>query len=128
MTTPHPFCMTATTFTKTGELDETALRKFLRRLIDARVGVYLGSTGMGEGHALTPEEHKRVYEIGVEEGKGQAPIHCNLPEQVVPEKTIRYAHMAAAAGIEVIHIYQPPTWHSYRPTDREFVEWFDIVA
>ena len=46
-------CRNATTFTKSKELDEEAFRKFLQRLVDAKLGVYLASGGSGEGHDLS---------------------------------------------------------------------------
>ena len=58
------FCMSVTPFKPNGDLDEDALRLLLRRQIDARLGVLLCSGGEGEGHALEPDEARRVYEIG----------------------------------------------------------------
>src|SRR5207344_2883018 len=75
------FCRIATPFTKTGELDEDALREFLQRFIKSKIGVYLGSAGAGETHALTWDEIQRIYEIGYEECKGKIPVYANPPEQ-----------------------------------------------
>ena len=57
-------CRTATTFSKSGALDETAMAQFLQRFVDSGLGVYLASAGSGESHALTREEIKRVYQGG----------------------------------------------------------------
>jgi 4-hydroxy-tetrahydrodipicolinate synthase len=60
------FVMSATTFAPDGTLDEDAFRRWLHRFRDLKLGVYVGSGGNGEGHALTPAELDRVYRIAVE--------------------------------------------------------------
>ena len=120
-------CMSATTFSKTGEFDEPVFRQFLRRVVDARVGLLVGSTGNGEGHALTMNELRRVYEVAVEECKGKVPVHANLPEQHIPHLEREHLRNAIDAGIEVAHVYQVPGWHGMRPTDQELNVYFDDV-
>src|SRR5688572_21610537 len=80
-TTLGSFCRIATPFAKDGSIDEEALRAFLQRFIKSKIGVYLGSAGGGETHALTREEIGRIYEIGLEECKGKIPVYANPPEQ-----------------------------------------------
>src|SRR5919199_6697033 len=67
----------STTFTRTGELDEEALRELLQGIVDAEIAVYLGSGGSGEANALTIDELRRVYEIGVEVYRGRLPVYAN---------------------------------------------------
>ena len=74
------FCRIATPFAKDGEIDEEALRAFLQRFIKSKIGIYLGSAGGGETHALTWDEIQRIYEIGLEECKGKIPVYANPPE------------------------------------------------
>src|SRR5471030_1310780 len=106
------FCMCATTFSKeTGELDEAAFRLFLQRIVDAKLGVYLGSAGSGEGHALTRDELRRVYEIGVDVCKGRVPVHANPPEQHTARGAREHALIAVDAGVEVVHTYTLAGWH-----------------
>ena len=50
---PTMFSMSVTPMDSRGKLDEAGSRAHLRRQIDAGVGIYLGSGGSGEGHALT---------------------------------------------------------------------------
>lgn len=121
------YCFAATTFTRSGALDEAALREFLQRFIDARIGVYLGSGGGGEGHALTMPELRRVYEIGVEVCKGKVPVHANPPEQHTARLAREHVRLAVDAGIEVVHLYHLPGWHGMRPTDGELMAYFDSV-
>ena len=77
---PIMFSMVVTPTDAEGAPDEEGIRRHLRRMIDARVGVYLGSGGSGDGHALDLDELARVYEIGVDECKGKVPVYCNPPE------------------------------------------------
>ncbi len=120
------YCMCATTFSReTGELDEVAFRLFLQRIVDAKLGVYLGSAGSGEGHALTRDELRRVYQIGVEVCKGKVPVHANPPEQHTSRAAREHALIAVEAGVEVVHMYSLAGWHGMRPTDAELTAYYD---
>ncbi len=120
-------CRTATTFTKTGELDEDALRQYLQRFIDARLGVYLGSGGSGEGHTLTHDELRRVYRVGVAACKGKIAVYANPPEQYSARLTIEQTRLAMECGVEVVNIYALAGLHNMRPTDLELIAYYDSV-
>jgi 4-hydroxy-tetrahydrodipicolinate synthase len=127
MSQPDFYTMCATVFAPDGSFDETAMRLYLRRQIDARLGVYLGSGGNGETHAMSPGELFRLYSVGVEECKGKAPVHANLPEEHTAEQTIAQARIAIAAGVEALHLYTVEGRHGYRPTEPELIGYFDDV-
>jgi 4-hydroxy-tetrahydrodipicolinate synthase len=120
-------CRNATTFSRSGELDEEAFAQFLQRFVDARLGVYLASGGSGEGHALTWEELRRVYEIGVSVCGGKVQVCANPPEQNTARASRDHALLAAVAGVDVVNIYGPAAWHGYRPTDAEYLAYFDAI-
>jgi 4-hydroxy-tetrahydrodipicolinate synthase len=120
-------CRNATTFSKTKELDEEAFRRFLQRFVDSKLGVYLASGGSGEGHALSRDELRRVYQIGVEVCKGKVAVNANPPEQASAQATIEHAKLAIEAGVEVVNVYGPASWHGYRPTDLELAAYYDEV-
>jgi 4-hydroxy-tetrahydrodipicolinate synthase len=120
-------CRTATTFTPSGELDEKAFADFLQTLVDQGLGFYIASAGSGEGHALTREELRRVYEIGVEVGGGKVPVNANPPDQTTARGSIEHALIAAKAKVEVINIYGPASWHGYLPNDEEYTAYFDTI-
>lgn len=113
------FAMAATPFGPDGNIDEAALRRHLRTLVAANVGVYLGSGGAGEGHALTTEELRRVYEIGVDECKGRVPVHANPPEPRTAVAMLERVQHAVAAGVDVVQIYPMDAGHAMRPTPAE---------
>jgi 4-hydroxy-tetrahydrodipicolinate synthase len=114
-------CRTNTTFSPSGALDEDAFRYHLRRLVDAGIGVLLGSTGSGEGASLTPDELDRVYHIGVEVCRGKVPVYSNQPEEFTAARSIAQARRAIAAGVEALNIYGPNGLHGYAPTATEYL-------
>lgn len=119
------FCRVATTFARSGALDEDAFRRYLQRFVDAGIGVYLASAGSGEGNALTEDELRRVYRIGVEVCKGKVGANANPPETQTVRATREHLARAIESGVEMVNIYGPTGWHGFRPTDSEFVAFFD---
>jgi len=117
----------ATTFAPDGSLDEDAFRAHLQRFVDTGLSVYLASGGSGEGHSLTFDELRRVYEIGVEVCKGKVLVNSNQPEQITVRETVAHAQLAADAGVDVINIYGPETRHGYVATNDEYLAYFDAV-
>jgi 4-hydroxy-tetrahydrodipicolinate synthase len=120
-------CRSATTFSRTGELDEEAMAATVQRFVDAQLGVYLASGASGEGHSLSADELRRVYEIGVAVGKGKIIVSANQPEQLTPAATVEHARIAIAAGVDALNIYGPEGRHGYVPTDEEYIAYFDMV-
>src|SRR2546430_4130073 len=76
MRTPFTGVGTAlvTPFTKSGELDETAVRRLARRQIDAGVHLLCPCGTTGENPTLTDAERLRIVEILVDEAAGGAPV------------------------------------------------------
>lgn len=58
-----------------GAIDEDAFHQYLQRFVDAKIGVYLASVGSGESGAMTADELRRVYRIGVDVCKGKIPVN-----------------------------------------------------
>jgi 4-hydroxy-tetrahydrodipicolinate synthase len=69
-------CGTAmvTPFRKDGSLDETTLRKLIRRQIDQGIDFLVPCGTTGESPTLTREEHLRVVAITVEESAKKVPV------------------------------------------------------
>jgi len=118
-------CRNATALTPAGEIDEEAFRGFLQRFVDARIGVYLGSAGSGEGGAMTADELRRIYRIGVEVCKGKVQVNGNPPEKPTVRETLDQIRLAIECGVEIVNVYGPPGWHAFRPTDEEYAGFFD---
>lgn len=112
---PMMFCMMATAMNAQEELDEQGIRAQLRRMIEAGVGVYVGSGGSGEGSSLKVEELDRLYRICVDEGKGKVPIYCNPREAMTERDMFEVASVAAKAGVDVVQLYQLQSFHANTP-------------
>ena len=76
MRTPFTGVGTAlvTPFTKSGDLDEAAVRRLGRRQIDGGVHFLVPCGTTGETPTLTAEERLRIVEILVDEAHGQVPV------------------------------------------------------
>lgn len=120
-------CRVATTFKASGEIDEDAQRQYLQRLIDANVEVYLASAGSGEGNALTWEELRQLYRIGVDCCKGKVLVQSNAPEQHTVRATLEQTRLAIDCGVEIVNVYGPAGWHGYKPTNDEYIAYYDEV-
>jgi 4-hydroxy-tetrahydrodipicolinate synthase len=123
------FCMSATPFAADGSVDGPALRQHLRRLVAEGVGVYLGSGGAGEGHALSLDELALVYEIGVAECKGRVPVYANPPEPRTASAIAGPIALAVQAGVDVVQVYAPDPGHGMRPTEAELEAYYvDVLS
>src|SRR6266481_5663445 len=76
MRTPFTGAGTAliTPFTRTGDLDETAVRRLGRRQIDAGIHFIAPCGTTGENPTLAMAERLRIVEILVEEAAGKVPV------------------------------------------------------
>ena len=127
MSTVPMMARTPTTFSKSGGIDEDALRQYNQRLIDAKIGLYLGSGGTGEAHTLTRDELRQVYKAGVASAKGKVAVWANPPEQHTARGTLEHARLAIECGVEGVNVYALATLHLMKPTSRELNAYFDEV-
>src|SRR5262245_45693310 len=76
MRTPFTGVGTAliTPFTRTGALDEAAVRRLARRQLDEGVHFLVPCGTTGESPTLSVEERTRVVRVCVEEAQGRAPV------------------------------------------------------
>src|SRR3979409_2683729 len=63
-----------TPFTRSGELDEAAVRRLGRRQIDAGIHFLCPGGTTGENPTLTDAERLRIVEIVVDEANGKVPV------------------------------------------------------
>jgi 4-hydroxy-tetrahydrodipicolinate synthase len=107
-------CGTAlvTPFSRDFTVDEPALRRLIRRQIDAGIDFLVPCGTTGESPTLTRAEHLRVVEIAVEESRGKVPVlggagGYNTAEVI--ELAQELAHVGADGILSVTPYYNKPT-------------------
>ena len=121
------FTISITPFAADGAIDEAGLRRHLRKLGEAGIGVYVGGGGSGEGYTLTREETDRLLRIAVEELKGRSPIRAMGVEPRTAGQMIAFLDLAEAAGVDAAQVYSLDVGHGHVPTPRELDAYFEEV-
>ena len=101
-----------TPFTKTGSLDESAVRRLARRQVDAGVHILVPCGTTGETPTLSAAERRRVVEIVAEEAKGRSLVLAGAGGYDTREVIHAAAEMerAGAQGLlSVTPYYNKPT-------------------
>jgi len=101
-----------TPFTAEGALDEKALRRLVRRQVDAGIHFLVPCGTTGESPTLSRAERRRVVEIVVEEAGGRVPVLAGAGGYDTAE-VVRTAREMAEAGaqglLSVTPYYNKPT-------------------
>jgi 4-hydroxy-tetrahydrodipicolinate synthase len=113
-----------TPFTKTGEMDEQAVRRLGRRQIDSGTHFLVPVGTTGENPTLDTAERVRMVEILVDEARGQVPVLAgaggyNTKEVVHLAKAM---HKAGADGLLSVTPYYN------KPTQEGIVQHFTAIA
>jgi 4-hydroxy-tetrahydrodipicolinate synthase len=99
------FVISITPFAADGSFDEPGVRRHMRRMAAAGIGLYLGGGGSGEGFVLRRDEARRLLEVGVEELKGKVPVRSMGTEPRTADEMVEYVRLAKAAGVDATQIY-----------------------
>ena len=106
-----------TPFTRSGDLDEAAVRRLGRRQIDAGVHFLVPCGTTGENPTLTLAERLRMVEILVDEARGQVPVLAGAGGYNTKE-VIHLAHEMEKAGatglLSVTPYYNKPNRRGIR--------------
>ncbi|HET7295390.1 MAG TPA: 4-hydroxy-tetrahydrodipicolinate synthase [Vicinamibacteria bacterium] len=100
-----------TPFTRDGEVDEAALRRLVRRQVEAGVDVLVPCGTTGESATLSPDEQQRVVAITLEESGGRAVLAgagSNDTRQAV-ERARTAASLGVQGVLSVGPYYNKPT-------------------
>ena len=114
-----------TPFTKSGDLDEPAIRRLARRQIDAGVHFLCPCGTTGESPTLTDAERLRIVDILVDEAGGSVPILAGAGGYDTRE-LIHLGHEMARRGVtgflSVTPYYNKPTQEGLYQHYRAFAE------
>jgi 4-hydroxy-tetrahydrodipicolinate synthase len=119
-------CGTAlvTPFRRDLSLDETTLRRLVRRQIDAGINFLVPCGTTGESPTLTRAEHLRVIQIAVEEAKGKVPVLGGAGGYNTHE-VIELAHELQRLGVDGILSVTP---YYNKPTQEGLYQHYKAIA
>jgi len=106
----------ATPFTRSGEIDEAALRRLVRRQVQEGIDVLVPCGTTGEAVTLTDDEQKRVVQITLEEAAGRVPVLAGASSndtRVAVEKAKAMAALGADGILSVGPYYNKPTGEGF---------------
>jgi 4-hydroxy-tetrahydrodipicolinate synthase len=108
-----------------GAVDETALRRIVRHVVDGGVSGIMTTGGTGEFPHLSREERRLVTEVAASEAAGAVPIYAGTAACSTWE-TIALGEDAAAAGAHAA-ILTPPFYFRV-PDEMLFQHFADVAA
>jgi 4-hydroxy-tetrahydrodipicolinate synthase len=114
---PSALVISQTAFDADGNVDWDAFRAHLGRLKEARIGVYVGGGGSGEGHALLPDEVEKLLGIAAEELVGSVPARAMGVEPRTARQMIEFGKQVEGSGLEAMQIDSLDQGHGGRPGD-----------
>lgn len=119
-------CGTAlvTPFRRDLSLDEPALRRLIRRQLDAGVNFLVPCGTTGENPTLSRAEHLRVVEITLEEAKGKVPVLAGAGGYNTAE-VIELARELEAMGVDGILSVTP---YYNKPTQEGLYQHYKAIA
>jgi 4-hydroxy-tetrahydrodipicolinate synthase len=113
-----------TPFTKSGEMDEKAVRRLGRRQIDNGVHFLVPAGTTGENPTLDIPERLRMVEILVDEAKGQVPVLAGCGGYNTKE-VVHLAREMQKAGADGLLSVTP---YYNKPTQEGIVQHFTAIA
>jgi len=101
-----------TPFTRSGDLDEPALRRLVKRQVQEGIDVLVPCGTTGESATMTEDEQRRVVQITVEEVGGRVPVLAGAGSndtRVAVERSKAMAALGADGILSVGPYYNKPT-------------------
>jgi 4-hydroxy-tetrahydrodipicolinate synthase len=114
-----------TPFDEAGELDEAAVRAQVRWLLEAGVHGLAAGGSTGEGHALDPDELRRLVGAVAEEAAGRVPVIAGI---IVDSTRDAIRRGRAVEGLGVAALQVTPVHYLFRPDDAAMLEHFRAIA
>jgi 4-hydroxy-tetrahydrodipicolinate synthase len=128
MTTRRPWtgCGTAlvTPFTRSGGIDDVAIRRLVRRQIDSGIHFLVPCGTTGENPTLSLAERRRVVETVVDEARGRVPVLAGAGGYHTEEVASLAEQMARSGAAGVLSV----TPYYNRPTPEGLYRHFSTIA
>ena len=119
------YAVLCTPFTPDDKVDDTALRKYVRYLIDeGKIHGVIPNGSTGEFAALSEAERKVIVETVIDEVSGKVPVVVGTAS-VSTKETIMYTQHAQKAGADGVMIVAPYYCH---PNDEEIFAHYRTIA
>ena len=119
------YAVICTPFTKDDKVDETALRKHLRYLVDqGNVHGIIPTGSTGEFAAMSDQELQQIADITIDEVKGKVPVVVGTAA-VSTRDTIKRSQYAQKAGADGVMVVPPYYCH---PNEREIYEHYKALV
>jgi 4-hydroxy-tetrahydrodipicolinate synthase len=119
-------CGTAlvTPFTRDGAVDEPALRALVNWQIAEGIHFLVPCGSTGEAATMTPDEHRRVVEIVVDETRGRVPVMAGAGSNDTKKAIALSRTMQAAGATHLLHA--SPMYN--KPPQRGIIAHFRAIA
>lgn len=119
-------CGTAlvTPFTDSGAVDEQALRDLVEWQIAEGIHFVVPCGSTGEAATMSPDEHRRVVEIVVQQAKGRVPVVAGAASNDTRKAIALSQAMEAAGATHLLHA--SPMYN--KPPQRGIVAHFEAIA
>jgi len=114
----------ATPFASDGSLDEKALRAFVDWQISEGIHFLVPCGSTGEAATMTPDEHRRVVEITVEQADGRMPVVAGAGSNDTKKAVALSKEMKAAGATHLLHT--SPMYN--KPPQRGIIAHFRAIA
>jgi 4-hydroxy-tetrahydrodipicolinate synthase len=119
------YAVICTPFTEDDNIDETALRKHLRYLVDqGDVHGIIPTGSTGEFAAMSDQELRQAADITIDEVKGKVPVVVGTAA-VSTRETIKRSQYAQKAGADGVMVVPPYYCH---PNQREIYEHYKALV
>ncbi len=113
-----------TPFTEAGDVDEAALRSLIDWQVEEGIHFVVPCGSTGEAATLSPEEHRRVVEITVEQVAGRVPVAAGAGSNDTAKAIALSKEMAAIGVTHLLHT--SPMYN--KPPQRGIVAHFRAIA
>ena len=107
-----------------GSLDEQALRALVDWQIAEGIHFLVPCGSTGEAVTMTPQEHRRVVEITVEQARGRVPIVAGAGSNDTAKAVAMSKEMKAAGATHLLHV--SPMYN--KPPQRGIIAHFERIA